>query len=163
MAEHIPSTRKWLHQRTRSLASHSDEYETPHTLYENLCNHFEIYPELDVCASKKVSKCKKFFSIDDNALDKDWKSDSVWCNPPHSKTKEFVLKADKEWTENDINIMMLVPANAVCAHYFSDIFYHQHAEYYRLAGRIRFLVDGEKSPHPSRNSYFVVVWRKRNA
>ena len=150
-----------LHQRVRSEASHSDEYETPHTLYEDICNHFQIYPDLDVCASEKVTKCRRFFSLKDNALVQDWYSYSVWVNPPHSKTKEFVLKADQEWSEKNINIMMLVPANAVCAHYFSNIFNQEHAEYHRLAGRIRFLVDGKKSPHPSRNSYFVVVSRKK--
>jgi len=151
-----------LHQRTRSEASHSDEYETPHTLYEDICNHFRIYPELDVCAEYGMNKCFKFFSPAEDGLAHNWKHWSVWCNPPHSKTKEFALHADKQWTENNINIMMLVPANAVCAHYFSDIFNKKHATYHRVAGRIRFLVDGKPSPHPSRNAYFVVVWRKRN-
>ena len=115
---------------------------------------------MDVCASKKVSKCKKFFSIDDNALDKDWKSDSVWCNPPHTLTKQFAIKADQEWSENNINILMIVPANAICAKYFNEILENNHATYHRINGRPVFLENGRPCSKPARNSYFVVIWRE---
>lgn len=151
-----------LHQKERSEASHSDEYETPKDVFEWICKHTNIYPELDVCASPKNAKCFKWFTDEEDGLSRHWKHWSVWCNPPHSKTKEFVLHADKQWTENNINIIMLVPANAICAKYFSDVFNKKHAKYYRYEGRIQFLVNGELSENPSRNSYFVVVWRKRN-
>jgi len=149
-----------LHQKERSEASHSDEYETPDETFEWICKHFNIYPELDVCAQYGTNKAAKFYSPEEDGLSHPWKVWNVWCNPPHSKTKEFALKADAEWVQNNINIMMLVPANAVCAKYFSNIFNKGHAKYYRYEGRIRFLVDGVPSKHPSRNAYFVVVWRK---
>ena len=46
-----------------------------------------------------------FFDIETNALNHDWLIDDgeefwlmdVWCNPPHSKTKAFVLKAHEQW------------------------------------------------------------------
>ena len=148
-----------LHQRIRSLASSSDEYETPDSVFNDLCKKFKMNPVLDVCTTRKMSKCKKFFSKD--ATSKNW-TESVWCNPPHSRTKDFVKMADAEWKRNNIDIMMLVPANSVCAAYFDDIFKQKHATYHRLSGRIRFLVDGKLSDFPSRNAYFVVCWRARN-
>ncbi|MCW4040550.1 MAG: phage N-6-adenine-methyltransferase [Candidatus Bathyarchaeota archaeon] len=146
-----------LHQRIRSLASSSDEWETPDEVYDELCERFNIRPVLDVCTTRKMSKCKKFFTKD--ATSKNW-TESVWCNPPHSRTKDFVLKAEAEWFRNNIDIMMLVPANSVCAGYFDKILDEGHATYHRLSGRIRFLVDGKPSEYPSRNAYFVVIWRR---
>jgi hypothetical protein len=105
-----------------------------------------------------MTKCNKFFSKD--AINKNWDK-SVWCNPPHSKTKDFVKKADESWKSNNIDIMMLVPANSVCAGYFDEILDQGHATYHRLSGRIRFLVEGKPSAFPSRNAYFVVIWRSR--
>ena len=150
------TTQLLLHQRIRSLASSSDEYETPDEVFDELCKKYNMSPTLDVCTTRKMSKCKKFFTKD--ATSKNW-TQSVWCNPPHSKTKDFVKKADAEWKRNNIDIMMLIPANSICAAYFDDILDKGHATYHRLSGRIRFLVEGKPSEFPSRNAYFVVLWR----
>jgi phage N-6-adenine-methyltransferase len=152
------TTQLLLHQRIKSLASSSDEYETPDDVFNELCKKYNVTPILDVCTTRKMSKCKKFFTKD--ATSKNW-THSVWCNPPHSKTGDFVKKADAEWKRNNIDIMMLVPANSICAAYFDDILEKGHATYYRLSGRIRFLVEGKPSEFPSRNAYFIVIWRSK--
>lgn len=147
-----------LHQRPRSEASLSDEYETPNEIFEFLCKKYKIFPELDVCAEYGMNKCAKFYSKQENGLNGWWKYDS-WCNPPQTECKNFVLKADQEWFENNINILMIVPANVLTSQYFSTII--DNVEFFPIPGRITFLVDGKKSKYPARNGYFVVIWRKR--
>ena len=135
-----------------------DEYETPWELYADLCETYNIHPHLDVAANRHNSKTDAFL---DDALYEEWNhyGEDVWCNPPHSKTEEFVLRADWQWDKHNINIMMIVPANAICAHYFDVIL--EHAEYHRISGRPHFLRNGIPTKWPSRNSYFVVIWRAR--
>ncbi len=134
-----------------------DQYETPGELYESLCKKYKINPILDVAANKGNTKCHIFL---EDAMHVGWHGDS-WCNPPHSKTEEFVKRASSQHLLNNINILMIVPANSICAHYFDPIFERGHASYHRISGRPQFLKDGVLSKNSSRNSYFAVVWRKR--
>ena len=120
---------------------------------------YDINPTLDVCATILNRKCYDYISKEVNALREPWRSDS-WCNPPHSKTDEFVKKAQREWERNNINILMIIPANAVCTFYFQKIT-NPKIEMHPIFGRPKFLRNGRPSKFPSRNSYFVVVWRKK--
>ena len=138
-----------------------DEYETPYIVYMKLVEKYQIFPKLDVCATRDNRKCLGFFDKELDALIREWKED-VWCNPPHSRTISFVRKAQGEWDKNNINILMIVPANAIGAHFFDPIFDNDCATYHRYSGRIRFLQHGKPAPQSSRNGYFVVLWRKRN-
>ena len=134
-----------------------DEYETPDRLYYGLCLKYKISPKLDVACIDDPPNFKTARYLLDGLVS-NWTED-VWCNPPHSKTEKFVSMADEQWRIHNINIMMIVPANAICAHYFDDIFVEYHAEYHRIPGRPTFLQNGKPTKYPSRNSYFVVIWR----
>ena len=154
----------------KSQLSLSDDWETPDELYQHLCRKYKLKPRLDVACQyysdegKHNSKCYEGWFKNHNALTRNWIADEgkvdVWCNPPHSKTESFVNKADQQWKKHNINILMIVPANSVCAHYFDDVFDNNHTNYYRISGRPQFLRNGKVSKFPSRNSYFVVIWRK---
>ena len=146
----------------RTELSLSDEWETPKELFDMLNKKYELNCELDVaCTDDNCKTPARLPNI--SSLDIDWVNayhSDVWCNPPHSKTEQFVRKADEQWSKHNLNIMMIVPANSITAHYFDYIFDHNHATYYRISGRIQFLRDGKLSEHPSRNGYFVVIWRE---
>ena len=139
-----------------------DNYETPVYLYAELMETYQIFPKLDIACTPENCLCVHGTEVD--SLRYDWtyrgKTLDVWCNPPHSKIEEFVIQADRQWGKYGMNIMMLIPANAVCAHYFDKIFREERATYHRISGRIRFLEEGYASRYPSRNSYFVVIWHK---
>lgn len=158
---------KQLHQRKRSDQSLSDEYETPQEVYDQLCYGYAIFPKLDVAASLANSKCENCIIMSEDALTNDWitplESDpvDVWCNPPHSMTEKFVRKAVQQWAKYNMNIMMIIPANSICTKYAKECI-EPHAEYHPIFFRPKFLRDGKPSDDPSRNSYFVVIWRKRN-
>ncbi len=140
-----------------------DEYETPQKLFDSLCDDWQIYPVVDVAANDDNTKCQSYMP---DALRGHWtfqnKAEDLWCNPPHSLTEEFVKKAYHEWQLHNMNILMLLPANSICAHYFDEIFENTHIHYHRIAGPITFLQNGRKTKFPARNRYFIVIWEKRN-
>lgn len=134
-----------------------DEFETPPQLYNDLCNKYRVFPKLDTAANQGNSLCERFCV---NGLEESWSTDA-WCNPPHSITGKFVEKAYHSWKQNNINIMMIIPANTV-----SSIFWHTyiegHAEYYaQPKGRIKFNKNKQPTKYQARNAYMVVIWRVR--
>jgi len=135
-----------------------DEWETPKELYDELCEKYGIHPTLDACATTDNRKCATYFTEEDDGLRQHWEFDT-WCNPPHTMTGDFVRKAHNEWLINNINIMILVPANTV-----STIWWHEcvegMTEYHAIKGRIRFIKDGKPSKFVSRNSYILIIYRK---
>ena len=142
----------------RSEESLSDEWETPKYLFDELCEKYNIHPTLDVCATQQNTKCIMHINEEINSLRQDWDQDT-WCNPPHSKTGDFVRKAYSEWLKNNINIMLLVPANTVSTSYWHE-YIENVTEYHAIKGRIKFLRDGMPSKFQSRNSYMLVIYRK---
>jgi len=141
-----------------------DEYETPPKLYEELCYKYDIYPKLDVSCNNDNCMCEFGIMVDKNhsAFIQPWYKDGydVWCNPPHSMTKQFVIRAYGQWLQHNINIMMIIPANSMCTSYAKECI-EGKAEYHPIFKRPQFLKDGKLSKFPSRNSYFVVIWRRK--
>jgi len=148
-----------LHQRKRSEASLSDEYETPNHIIAELSKRHGVFPQMDVACND--NNCKTKYRLPNiSSLDVNWNNcynSDVWCNPPHSLTKEFVIKADEQWKKHNLNIMMIIPANSITTKYFEKV--SDNVEIYPIFGRITFLVDGKPSPYPARNGYFCVIWR----
>lgn len=141
-----------------TILSESDEWETPKELFNYLCDRYTFYPTFDVCANQKNKKQPYYFNKLDNALNKIWWS-SNWCNPPHSQTQNFVLKACWEFLLHGNQTMMIIPSGSICTKY-SESHLIGIAEYYPIIGKINFLHHG-KDKGRSRNSYFVVIWRKQ--
>ena len=137
-----------------------DEFWTPKSLYESLCNKYQIYPRLDVAANEGNSRCEFFLS---NALHEEWFKPEyadlpVWCNPPHSKTDEFITRAESQHIRHGITIMMIVPANTLGNKVWHK-FIEGKREYHAIEGRPKFLKHGVPSKFPSRNAYVVILWR----
>ena len=146
----------------RSELSLSDEWETPIDLYDYLCDKYNIQPKLDVAATYYNTKCSDYLPLDhyDGALNYEtqWDKD-VWCSPPHSDIGRFVVKAFGEWRKNNINIMMIIPANSMCTNYAEECIENK-AEYHPINRKwCKFLHNGKEMDH-ARNGYFVVIWRK---
>jgi len=138
-----------------------DEFETPTPLYEKLCAMYDFEPTLDVCCTLDNQKCA--FGIYEGSLHKEWELQGWghtrgWCNPPHTKTAEFVAKAELEFVNNYFQTMMIVPAN-----FGGTSTFHKYVEgkreYHFIEGRPVFLKNGRKTKYPSRNSYIVILWK----
>ena len=143
-----------------SELSKSGEWETPQELYDMLCEKYQIKPKLDVCATSENSKCARYFNKGHNALHTFivWDRDS-WCNPDHNLTEEFVKKAYTEWEDNNINIMMILPANSMCTNY-AERFIWNYAEFHPINRKYCKFLHSGKEIDGARNGYFVVIWRR---
>ena len=100
-----------------------------------------------------------FYTEEEDGLTEPWEHD-VWCNPPHSRTGDFVRKAYTSWLENNINVMVLVPANTVSTIWWHD-YVENMTEYHAIKGRIRFIRDGKPAKFVSRNSYILINYIKQ--
>lgn len=137
-----------------------DMYETPNRLFNELCLKYDFIPEADMSATKENTKCKIYFTEEDDALRKNWVFSKVWCNPPHSKTEEFVRKAYSQWLKYHIEIMMIIPTNTMSSRFWHECI-EGIAEYHAVEGRPRFLRYGKPAKFNSRNAYVCVIFRKK--
>lgn len=81
----------------------NDEYRTPPKLISHLEKTLGIrFSEKDPCPMGGTG----------NGLEGPWGSKGEWvfCNPPFSKTADFVRKASRESRENGVNVAMLISA-----------------------------------------------------
>ena len=139
----------------------SDEWETPQELFDSLCSKYNFEPIGDVCATSQNKKCNNYFAKEEDALEQGWWYTN-WCNPPHSLSEEFVRKAHSSFRKEKFETMMILPANSLCTNYAEQCI-EDKAEYHPINRKYcRFLYNGETKDH-SRNGYFVVIWRLRNA
>jgi len=101
----LPVIQKRRHVKQTWFNANSIEYETPDKIFEPLA--LEFTPTLDVAATSKNAKCKKYFTAEDNGLTKDW--DKVnWMNPPFGKVmKKWVIKAYEEYKKGNTTICLL--------------------------------------------------------
>ena len=52
------------------FSSEKEEWETPQNLFDELNKEFSF--DVDVCALPENAKCQKFFTPEDNGLQKNW-------------------------------------------------------------------------------------------
>lgn len=87
-------------------SSATEEWETPQDFFDELNQTFHF--DLDACASHANTKCERYFTKGDNALEQDW-SGTVWMNPPYGRQIEsFMQKAFSESCKG-ATVVCLVP------------------------------------------------------
>jgi len=80
--------------------------QTPDELYASLNEEFSF--TIDVCADKENTKCSQFFTVQDNALAKDWSGNVCWMNPPFGRSlSDFVKKAYAEGIKGTTVVCLL--------------------------------------------------------
>jgi phage N-6-adenine-methyltransferase len=128
------------------VTMNSEEWETPQDFYDNL--HKEFNFTIDVAASKENTKCKKYYTKEDNALIQSWDTEgSVWCNPPYGRQIwRWVKKAYEESFNN--TVVLLIPARTDTSYWHDYIF--PYAEEVRfIRGRLKFGGSDKEAPFPS--------------
>jgi site-specific DNA-methyltransferase (adenine-specific) len=129
--------------QTDLFGSHvTDDWATPDRLYKELDSefHFNLVP------------CPLNSKID--GLDMDWEG-NVFCNPPYSQVKRWLVKAHQELLKKADVIVFLVFVNTDTA-WFHDYVYHR-AEIRFLRGRVKFV---GFSKNGSMRPSMVCVFRK---
>ena len=97
--------------------SGSDLWETPQDFFDRLDTVFHF--DVDVCAVPENSKCKRFYTPEQDGLKQEW-TGVCWCNPPYSKVGEWVKKA----YESNALTVMLIPARTDTK-WFHKYIYHK--------------------------------------
>jgi phage N-6-adenine-methyltransferase len=131
----------------------SDEWGTPQKLFEELNKEFNF--NLDVCASQHNTKCDKYFTLEDDALKQDWKG-RIFCNPPYSKVKEFLQKAERERGNYEI-ICFLTFANTD-TNWFHDYCLGK-AEIRFIKGRLKFTSEINKKGNSAMRPSILIIFR----
>ena len=104
------------------------DYETPMSIFKVLDDEFHF--TLDVAASAKNTKCKQYFTKEQNGLVQEW-SGVCWCNPPYGTApKDWVIKAYNTALEGKATTVLLIPARTN-ADYFHDYCFKGEIRYVR--------------------------------
>jgi len=134
-----------------------DEWGTPPKLFKKL--NMEFHFTIDVAASRKSAKCKRYFLKKDNGLIQSWEGERVFCNPPYSKQqiKDWVKKAFNERNIAEL-IVMILPVRTDRAYFHNFIL--GHAEIRFIRGRPRFIpLAGQTKGSPSFGT-MIIIYRK---
>ncbi len=156
-------TVKWLKsQQQKQLdwyqSSESIEWPTPQWLFDRLDEEFHF--TLDVCATDKSAKCKKYYTIEDDGLSKDWEG-ICWMNPPYGKEIADWMAKAKETADNGWTVVCLVPARPDTNWWWDNAI---DGEIRFIRGRLKWPGSETMAPFPSAvivlNKYFDsrVVW-----
>lgn len=137
------------------LSSDRMDWETPQAFFDKLNNEFHFVR--DAASSERNHKCPIYWTKQDDALSKDWKDDSIFCNPPYGRTlKKWVKKAYEEHLKWGSTIVLLIPARTDTS-YFHDYILGK-AEIRFIRGRLKFTLNGKEcdsAPFPS----MVVIYK----
>lgn len=136
------------------FSSKSDDWSTPQELFNQLdaiYGHFD----LDVCADKNNTKCKKYYTKKDNGLLQQWHNDGdkIWMNPPYGR--QIGLWVRKAFIESlhGATVVCLLPARTDTKWFHNYIKKAYDLIFYE--GRIRFGGCKNAAPFPS----MIVVFR----
>lgn len=95
----------------------NDEVRTPNDLLKELESEFgELYDPCPMVEGNNNRPCGLTASWADKAGDK-W----VFCNPPFSDTRAWVIKAHHEYTMNEVESILLVPARTWAVYWFDYV------------------------------------------
>lgn len=113
----------------------SDHWQTPEDFYALLDSEFHF--TLDPCP---------LYSLHDG-LTLSWEGHTVFCNPPYSDIRPWVMKAYKELLSHNVTTVLLLPARTD-TQWFHDLILPR-CEIRFIRGRLRFGGSKQNAPFPS--------------
>lgn len=133
------------HSLEVQTSSKSIEWGTPQKWFEYLDLEFKF--TLDPCATAENTKCKKFFTMEDNGLFRSWANERVFMNPPYGRgLGKWMKKAYTEARDNEAFVVCLIPARVDVDwwHRFVD----RASDVRFPKGRLKFENTGQSGPAP---------------
>lgn len=135
------------HDRKVLFSRKSDEWATPQHIYNKL--NYQYNFTLDPASDGINAKCNKFYTAQQDGLVQSWNGETVFVNPPYSKTYDWVRKAYHEAFSGTTSVL-LVPArmDSKWVHEFClDPFVCKSLTFIR--GRLKFGNSKNSAPFPS--------------
>ena len=128
-------------------SSKNSTWETPQDFFDMLDREFSF--QLDVCATPKNAKCKRYYSED--SLKKEWDG-RCWLNPPYGREIGKWMKKAYETALQGYLVVCLVPARTDTKWWQA---YAAKGDIWFVPGRLKFGNSKNSAPFPSA----VVVFR----
>lgn len=129
-------------------SSLTDEWATPTEFFKELDKEFQF--KLDVCATSENTKCKRFFTKNDDGLSMNWKG-ICFMNPPYGRTiGKWVKKAVQEVKNGGGNttVVALLPARTD-TRWWHELIIPNATEIRFIKGRLHFNDSKTPAPFPS--------------
>ena len=144
----------------------NDLWSTPPEVFEALDKEFCF--GFDVCAEYETAKCSDYWTIEDDALSKDWAEDAksripgagliemgaLWCNPPYSNIKPWVEKAIEAQLNGRMTVMLVMCDPSV--KWFSLAQQYASETRFVTDGRLAFLKNGVPQKGNNKGSVIFV-------
>ena len=122
--------------------SKRSDWATPQDFFDKLDKKFNF--DLDVCADATNAKCKRYYSVADDALTKIWKG-YCFMNPPYGREiKKWVKKAYHSAETGEATVVCLLPSRTDTKWWHEYIMRADTVWF--VKGRLKF--DGHKNSAP---------------
>ena len=126
--------------------SEKQTWETPLDFFSKLDQLFSF--TLDACASSDNAKVGNYYTVEQNALIKDWQG-VVWCNPPYGREQvKFIQKAYDESVKHGSIVVCLIPARPDTK-VWQDLIFDKANQICFIKGRLKFGNSKDAAPFPS--------------
>ena len=126
--------------------SEKQTWETPLDFFSKLDQLFSF--TLDACASSDNAKVGNYYTVEQNALIKDWQG-VVWCNPPYGREQiKFIEKAYQESVKHGSVVVCLIPARPDTK-VWQDLIFNHADQVCFIKGRLKFGNSKDAAPFPS--------------
>lgn len=144
------------------LKMSNDLWSTPPEVFNALDMEFKF--DFDVCAENQTAQCLDYWTIEDDALSKNWAvagsvfenrmGSYLWCNPPYSKILPWVIKAIEAQAAGRGTVMLVMCDPSVkwfslAAQFASEI-------RFVTEGRLAFLKNGKPQSGNNKGSAIFV-------
>lgn len=129
--------------------SNSCEWETPVDFFGKLDSEFGF--DVDVCATPENAKCARYYTKEDDGLEKEW-TGVCWMNPPYGREIGEWMKKAYASAQSGATVVCLVPARTDTG-WWHD--YAMRGEVRFVRGRLKFNGLNCNAPFPSA----VVIFR----
>ena len=139
-----------------------DEYGTPKELFQSICKKYDIYPEIDICASDTNHVVSNYITKEQNCFNHNITKD-FFMNPPYSKVSEFMEFAYSQHVKNNLSCIILTYSKT------GTRWWHRYvqgmADHVNFQkGRIKFLDEyGHSTKHCAPYDSVWIIFKKKSS
>ena len=166
-AQHIDGAKSITANTQSRLPVDNTDWTISNEVYETICHHFAVEPEIDLFASWITTKCPLFVSkMDDpksfavNAFKQNWDSwDCVYCFPPISES--MLIRVAEKVAQSACKILLIVP-RWTRSHWYLELLKHKIGEPLPLARDTELFHPHDRSmshPHGARVKLVAILCR----
>ena len=157
--ENMPvfDNRKLFDKEKVEKSLNSTVWGTPPEVFDPINNEFRF--TIDVCAIAENSKCKRFFSPEENGLKQDWSNEVCWCNPPYgNEVPKWCKKALSE-SKRGATTVLLIPCKTNTNWWHELVIPFSEVRF--LRGRVKFIQNGIQSTQALPWPLAFVIYRPK--